>query len=265
MKTILNTAELSRDDFGVGLPLVFLHGFPLNRHAWQKQIDTFQSSHRVIAPDFRGFGMSDTPSGETTMAQYAADVHELLQSLATGPVVLIGHSMGGYVALEFARQFPESLCGLVLVNTKATGDSAEVAAGRRGTAAQVRAQGVQIVIDAMAPMMLTEDNRDSLMMEQVRGLMLASKPEGVIGALLGMAGRADSTDLLARIEVPTLVVSGTDDRLMSPSESEKMASAIHGAQLSLIPNAGHLTAFEQPDKFNRILNAWLIKKERCES
>jgi len=91
----------------------------------------------------------------------------------------------------------------------------------------------------------------------VRGLMTSSTPAGVIGALLGMAERPDSTSLLPQISVPTLVITGADDMLIPSSESEKLAQAIRGAQLAVIPHAGHLVAFEQPDAFNRVLHAWL--------
>ena len=95
------------------------------------------------------------------------------------------------------------------------------------------------------------------MAEQVRGFMAPSKPEGVIGALLGMAERPDMTAMLPSINVPTLVITGVDDTLIPPSESEKLANAIRGAQLTMIPKAGHLVAFEQPDAFNRALKEWL--------
>jgi pimeloyl-ACP methyl ester carboxylesterase len=191
------------------------------------------------------------------MAEFAADLNELLQQLKTGPVVLIGHSMGGYVALAFARQFPDMLRGLVLVSTKAGADTPEAAAGRRATAEQVRADGVKVVVDAMAAKMLAASNEDATMAAQMHGLMAASKPEGVIAALLGMAERPDSTALLAGISAPTLIVTGADDHIIPPVESEKLAAAIPGAQSSVIPGAGHLVAFEQPDAFNRTLAEWL--------
>ena len=259
MHTTVNGITLSFVDVGQGLPLVFVHGFPLSRGTWQSQVDALRSSNRVIAPDLRGFGESDSGSGPIAMTQYAADVHALLQHCGTGPVVLIGHSMGGYVALAFARQFPGMLQGLVLVGTKAGPDTAEVAAGRRATAEKVESEGVQEVIDMMTPRMLAAVNRDADRLRQVRGFMASSKPAGVIGALLGMAARPDSTAPLARIVVPTLVVTGAEDALIPPTESEKLARAIPGAQLCVIPDAGHLVAFEQPDAFNHALADWLTR------
>jgi 3-oxoadipate enol-lactonase len=259
MHATVNGIGLDFVDMGRGLPLVFVHGFPLGRGAWQQQLDALRSSHRVIAPDLRGFGDSDTVPGPTTMGQYAADVHALLQHCGTGPVVLVGHSMGGYVALAFAREFPEMLRGLVLVGTKAGPDTAEVAAGRRATAEKVASQGVQELIDTMAPRMLAACNRDADRVGQVRGLMASSSTAGVVGALLGMAERPDSTALLATIVVPTLVVTGAEDALIPPTESTALARAIPGAHLSVVPDAGHLVAFEQPEAFHRALTDWLTR------
>lgn len=260
-----NGTDLRYTDTGAGLPLVFLHGFPFSRGIWQKQVDALGASYRVIAPDLRGLGESEPQTGPTTMAQCAAEVRELLVRLATGPVVLIGHSMGGYVALAFARQFPEMLQGLVLVSTKAGGDTAEAAARRRVMADDVRARGVQVVVMALAPKMLAADNEDAQMVEEVRACMSTSKPAGVIGALLGMAERPDVTAFLGQITVPTLVVTGAEDALISPAESDTLAWGIRGAQLNAIPRAGHLVAFEQPDAFNDVLTNWLRRAELATS
>ena len=113
------------------------------------------------------------------------------------------------------------------------------------------------MIDAMAPKMLAPNNHDRTMAEQVQRFMAPSKPEGVIGALLGMAERPDSTAMLAGIAVPTLVITGADDALIPPTESEKLAATIRGARLKIIPRAGHLVAYEQADEFNRVLKEWL--------
>lgn len=257
MQTSINGLTLSYADEGSGLPLLFVHGFPLSRGAWQKQLEALRSSYRVLAPDLRGFGESEGKPGATSMADFAADLHKLLQQLQTGPVVLIGHSMGGYVALAFARQSPQMLCGLVLVGTKAGADTPEAAAGRRATGEKVRAEGVKVVVEAMAPKMCAASNNDAKMAEEARALMASATTEGVIPALLGMAERGDSTSMLDAIRVPTLVVTGAEDTLIPPAESEKLARAIPGAQLSVIPRAGHLVACEQPEAFNRALINWL--------
>ncbi|MBI3734419.1 MAG: alpha/beta hydrolase, partial [Chloroflexi bacterium] len=257
MQATVGDIKLAYSDEGRGTPLVFIHGFPLSRATWQKQVDALQANYRVIAPDLRGLGESEGAGTVHTMAQFAADIHALLAQLNSGPVVLAGHSMGGYVALAFARHYPDRLRGLVLVGTKAGADSPEAAAGRRATAEKVQAQGSAVVVDAMAPRMLSAKNTDAQMAARVRQIMAASRPQGVIAALHGMAERPDSTELLAQIVAPTLVVTGADDVIIPPAESHKLAEAIKGARLEIIPDAGHLVALEKPEAFNRALLAWL--------
>jgi 3-oxoadipate enol-lactonase len=257
MQATVNGVTLSYTDEGQGSPLVFIHGFPLSRDTWAKQVDAFRSTHRVIAPDLRGLGQSEAQPGTNTMDRFADDVHALLRQLETGPVVLAGHSMGGYVALAFARRHPEMLRGLVLVATKAGADTAEGAAGRRATAEKVKLEGIDGVVNGMAPKMLAASNQDQAMAARVRGFMEPSKPEGVIAALLGMAERPDSTPGLGQIRIPTLVITGADDTIIPPAESDTLAKGIPGAKLSVIPNAGHLVAFERPKEFNAALEEWL--------
>lgn len=244
-------------DEGRGPPVVFVHGFPFQREVWRAQVDFLKASRRVVAPDLRGFGESQAAPDAVSMERFADDVHGLLASLRTGPAVLIGHSMGGYVALAFASRYPRMLAGLALVATRAVKDTPEAAAARRATAEKVRAEGPRIVVEAMAPKMLSPGNADAAMLAAVRGFMSPLTREGVIGALLGMAERRDATGTLGRIDVPTLVVTGADDVLIPPAESERMARAIPRARLEILPDAGHLVSYEREAEFNRLLAEWL--------
>jgi pimeloyl-ACP methyl ester carboxylesterase len=257
----INGIQIAYGDAGEGAPLLFVHGFPLNRGAWSKQVASFKAHHRVITPDLRGLGESASSPGPVAMSRFAEDLYALMQRLATGPVVLVGHSMGGYVALAFAKAYPKALRGLVLVGTKAGKDSPEAAAARRATAEKVRAEGVSVVVDAMAPKMLSPGHDDPAMIASVRGFMAGSRPEGVIGALQGMADRPDATAWLEQIRVPTLVITGADDAIIPPSESAALAGAIPGAKLQSIPKAGHLVAFEQAEAFNAGLSNWLTSEK----
>lgn len=257
MKTTINGIQIAYTDEGQGTPLLFVHGFPLSRGAWQKQVEQFRERYRVIAPDLRGHGESEATQGAISMENYARDLQALLDQLKTGPVILIGHSMGGYIAFAFARMFPQSLRGLVLVATRAVGDSPEAAAGRKATAEKVRKEGINALIDSMVPKMLSSKNQDPEVAEKVRSLMSSSKPEGVAGALLGISQRPDSTPDLGKLSIPTLLMSGDDDGLIPHAESEKMSKSISGSKLEIIQGAGHLVAFEKPQEFNHRLEAWL--------
>jgi pimeloyl-ACP methyl ester carboxylesterase len=257
MRVKLNGIDIAFTDEGKGKALVFVHGFPLNRLIWAKQVEAFQMGHRVIAPDLRGLGGSEGSAPPVTMARHAEDLFALIQHLKAGPVTLVGHSMGGYVALAFAKAYPQLLRGLALVSTKSGPDTPQAATARRAQAETVARVGTSVVVDAMAPKMLALHNTDAGMTSAVRECMGRSGPIGVTGALLGMAERPDMGTMLGQIRVPTLVASGADDTLIPPTESEALAKAIPGAQLVLIPEGGHLVTFERADAFNKALGDWL--------
>jgi pimeloyl-ACP methyl ester carboxylesterase len=257
MFATVNGIRMAYTDQGQGPALLFVHGFPLSRGTWSRQVQAFSATHRVIAPDLRGLGETEATDGPTAMTRFAEDVHALVQHLGLGPVTLAGHSMGGYIALAFAKAYPQALAGLVLVGTKAGADTPEAATARRALAARVQAEGTSVVVDAMAPKMLAADNTDPVLAAAVRGYMKLATPTGVVGALLGMAERPDMGPSAGQIRTRTLVVTGTGDVIMPPAESEALAKAIPGAQLELIPGAGHLVALEAPEAFNAVLKVWL--------
>ena len=257
MMTLVNGLKVAYKDEGKGPPLLLIHGFPLNRESWSKQVEGLSASHRVIVPDLSGFGASEAGPGLTTMKRFAEDLFTLCLQLQTGPVVVVGHSMGGYIALAFEKAYPMFLSGLVLVSTKAGADSPEAAQARRETAKKVQAEGIGSVVEAMAPKMLAATNTDPHMAQAVLDIMWSASPKGVENALLGMAARPDERECIQDIRVPTLVVTGADDIIIPPQESVAMADAIPDAHLVVIPHAGHLVAFEQSIAFNAALTHWL--------
>ena len=260
MRAKVNGIQMAYTDEGEGACLFFVHGFPLSRGAWSKQVEAFKASYRVIAPDLRGFGESGGGTGPVAMEAHARDLHALAQRLETGPLILVGHSMGGYIALAFAKAYPGMLRALALVGTKAGADAPEAAEARRVLADRVQAEGASVVVNAMAPKMLSDSNTDQAMAAAVRGFMAPSQAAGIVGALLGMATRPDARPWLESLRMPALVVAGLDDTLIPPGESQALAKGIRGAQLRLIPKAGHLVAFEQPEAFNAAIWDWPERK-----
>ncbi len=257
MMALVHGERMAYTDEGEGPPLLFVHGFPLNGDCWSKQLDAFKSTNRVLTPDLPGFGASGPLVGSATMARYAEDLFTLCQHLETGPVVMVGHSMGGYIALAFARSYPLFLRGLVLVSTKAAADAPAVAATRRETATKVQGGGFGALVKGLMPKMLSARPSNPGLDQAVRNIMWTSSPHGVVAALLGMADRPDQRGHLDELRMPTLVVTGADDTLVPPGEAAELARGIPGAELVMIPEAGHLVAYEQPFAFNKALKAWL--------
>lgn len=250
----------AEDDFSMAfldscdrLPLLLIHGFPLNATLWSPQMDDLANYARVIAPDLRGHGNSDAVPGPYSVEMLADDCADLLDYLAVStPFVVCGLSMGGYVALEMMRRYPESIAGLILTATRAAPDTAEGKANRDKVAADVRANGIEGLVNGMTPKLVSPKTAasDPELMEIVHEMMMRTSVEGTIGALMAMRDRPDSTPSLADIDVPTLIIHGEDDQIVPPAEAKAMADAIKNAKLIMLPDAGHLPNLEQPDEFN---------------
>ena len=256
--TPVRNANLNVVDQGSGPPLVLLHGFPLDSRMWDRQVAELSGRFRVIAPDLRGFGKSrsDDPF---TIESLADDVHSLLEAMAALPCVLAGLSMGGYVALAFARKYPADLRALVLVDTKAEGDTAEQKEGRQKTIELVRTRGSAAVADQMLPKLLAEDTPRSrpAVARAVREMAEACPPKTIEHALLAMRDRPSQSDKLPSISVPTLVVVGDRDSITPVPIAQSMQQQIPHAQLAVIRGAGHMSPMEQPAQVNQALGRFL--------
>lgn len=253
--------SLAFSDDGPGPLVVLLHGFPLSREMWAPQLTTIGARYRVIAPDFPGFGK--TPPGEavSTMDGLATRVLDLLDDLGIRERVVIGGlSMGGYVAQAIALSAPERVRGLMLICTRAIGDTADQAQDRKALADRVEAAGSgQEALDAVLPKLFgpaTTERRPELIAQMAK-LAGAASPRGIAAALRGMAARPDRTASLASIAVPTLVLAGADDQLIPVEEARAMAEALPDAQLVVVPGVGHLAPLEEPKASNAAIEAFL--------
>jgi 3-oxoadipate enol-lactonase len=228
-------------------PVVLLHAFPLSSAMWQPQVEALSREYRVIAPDLPGFG--GRPVETVSIAQMAADVAAHIHE----PVVLGGLSMGGYVALAFARKYPEKLRGLILADTKAEADDATGKANRDKMIAFAESHTSREVIDSVMPKMAGTPAA----VEQVRALASKQSPAGIVNAVRAMRDRPDLTDVLPEIKVPTLVIVGSEDQLTPLLVAQSLAGRIAGARLEVIPDAGHISNLENPAAFNEALRKFL--------
>ena len=255
----LRGIEMAYDDEGRGTPFVLLHGFPFGRSMWGEQARDLGATCLVVAPDLRGQGATTLGDAGATMWEMAEDVAALLDHLNLRSVVLGGLSMGGYVAFEFVRRFPERVRALVLADTRPQADTDEARCTREETAQRFLKEGARPVVETMLPKLLSARTRESRpeVVERVRALMLGTSPEGAAAALRGMAVRRDQSDLLSLIDVPTLIVVGDEDSVTPPADAEAMGAKIKGSRLVIIEGAGHLSNVERPAEFNRALGEFL--------
>lgn len=248
--------RVTYDEYGQatsGGNVVLVHAFPLNRTMWDPLVAELRGTFHLVVPDMRGSGASEIPEGATTMERMADDVHALVETLEITPFTLVGLSMGGYVALEYARKYPGELRALVLADTKAAADTAEEKAARYEMVKTLAADGPAAIAEAMLPKLLSEEARadDSEIVVKVRRMIETTSAAGIAAALVGMAERPDSTDLLSSIAVPTLVIVGSKDAGIPLGTAEAMAAAIPGAKLAVIEGSGHLSSVEKPLEFSQ--------------
>jgi pimeloyl-ACP methyl ester carboxylesterase len=234
----------------VGDGLLLLHAWPLDARMWAPQRSALPGAIPIAAPNHPGFGGSELAGRVTTMAACAERALSALDEAGIDRAVVCGLSMGGYVAFELWRRARSRIAGLVLANTRAVADGPEARQARTALAARLRSEGN--VLAEEPPPLLAEDAPPALA-ERVRALIAEQPAEAIAAAALGMAGRPDSTPDLATIDVPTLVVTSTGDRLIAREVASEMAGRIPGARLEVVEGAGHLTSLEATATFDRLL------------
>ena len=247
-------------DEGTGPVILFVHGFPLDHTMWSSQIEEFSKTHRVIAPDLRGFGGTDGALYAVSMERYADDLAELLEKLqADRPVTFCGLSMGGYVGWQFAQRHPQWLGRLILCDTRAVADTPEAAANRLKMADIVIKEGPEPVAWAMMPKLFAPITTPAhkQLEDRVRSMVMNTDPRAIAAAHRGMAVRPDVSSMLPGLTVPSLVICGEGDVISPPVEMKAFASALPSARFVLIPDAGHMAPMENPDVVNRAIREFL--------
>ena len=237
-------------------PIVLLHGLGGDWRTWLYQVPAFCDKATVINVDMRGHGASSAPEAEWSIADMAHDVVRLLRNLGAERANLIGLSLGGMVALQFALDYPYATHSLVLADTM----------GGLGGFAKEWQAAVQFIEEnpmaAVAKRRITaafSDSANPVMRDYFVDRVARNEKasyERSARALL----RFSVSDRLGEIGVPALVVVGEEDRVTPPELSEELATKIPGARLARIPGAGHLANLEKPAEFNRAVVDFLLAR-----
>lgn len=229
---------------------------------WEPNLGAIPEGWRGIAPDLRGFGESSLPESDNHgLMEFAGDVIDLLDRLDVTEAAVIGCSMGGYVLFEMLRAAPRYISAVGLVSTRPGSDSEDAKANRQKMIEKVESEGIDAIADQMLPKLLgATTQRDRLdVVTRARSLIVANTRQGVKTAVKAMMERADSTPLLAKVAVPTLIVAGEEDALIPPAEAEAMHKAIPTSRCEMMAFAGHLPNLEQPGPFDALLRQFLQK------
>jgi pimeloyl-ACP methyl ester carboxylesterase len=239
--------------------MVFLHGYPLNHEMWEPQLKSLSEFAHVALPDFPGYGLSTELPAPNTLKGFSESLHQTLLDQSLAPAIVVGHSFGGYVALQMFQDHPEDFLGLVLADTRSGSDSDEARARRLGTIAQLRSPGGKFDALDIASHLLSEETWRTAgpIVEKVIRIVCNTPTPTMIATLEALAFRPDLTPVLSTIRMPALVIWGESDRLIPPSQSQAMLSKIPHGLGAAIPAAGHLPSLEQPETFNRTIQDFL--------
>ncbi len=254
-----NDGEIAVSQDGSGPAIVLLHGFLGDGSLWENQRRELAKRARVIIPDLRGCGGSSVTPGPYLMETLAGDLATVLDALALERAIVVGHSLGGYVALAFFRMYAERVAGMGLVASRVQPDSAERIRERRELAQIVARNGTTGIVESHVERFLgarTLRDRPDIV-ETVRAAIARSSPDAVIAYLEGMAVRVGSEDLLEDIAVPVTVVSGSEDRMIPAGMLRTTAEAIAAAHYLEIADCGHMVMLEAATETTEAISALL--------
>lgn len=238
----MKSVNLHFIEAGEGPAVMLLHGYPLDHSIWDPIVPFLTRDARLIMPDLRGHGKSPSPEGVYSMKEMAGDLLKLVDELRVEKVILVGHSLGGYVAVNFLHHYPHKVTGLALVASRAKADSEGKKLERLRTAEQVLKSGVEEVTNSMLDKLTS---KTSLHLK-LRKIMMLTSPIGIAGTLRGIAEREDATSWLPKIKIPSLVIAGENDQIIPLEESQNLAELLPDCELAIAKNCGHMPMMESP-------------------
>lgn len=255
---VVNGIDWHYEDRGGGTPIVLLHAFPVDHRLYDRQVEELSKWYRIITPDLPGFGQ--TPGDQPFTVQSVAErLHAFLTAIDALPCVLGGCSMGGYVTFAFEQEYPKDLQGLILIDTRAEGDSPEQRHNRDRLIGLIDRIGSSAIADAMLPKMLSpESKRQQPELEgRLKTVMLNTSPTTLKHALAALRDRPDRMELLPSIGRPTQILVGKDDEVTPVQAAEQIKAGIRHATLTVIPDAGHLSPIENPNAVNEAIRGFM--------
>ncbi|SFS36606.1 alpha/beta fold hydrolase [Sphingobacterium wenxiniae] len=241
--------------------ILFLHGFPFNKNMWRQQLDALDADTTGIAIDIRGHGNTTSGHGFFSIDVFAKDLRVFIEKLGIEQAVLCGISMGGYIALRAYELFPEKINGLILCDTHSKADD--------DTAKQKRFDSIQAVLNhGRRPFSIgfiervfskdsKENNSDAV--ELIKSSIRRNSINSICSTLLALAARTDTTAVLEKIQIPTLLIRGKEDIITNHEDMVQLYKTIKDAEFVEMERCGHLPNLENPEHFNRLMLEFLKK------
>lgn len=258
--TINNLTFSYLDEGSTNAPaIILIHGFPLNKAIWKKQVEILMDSYRVIAYDIRGHGNTDTGNDNFSIGLFANDLLSLMDALKIDKAILCGLSMGGYIALYAIENYPERLKALILCDTNCAADKPEAKEKRMKAIVSIREKGLEQYAEESLKKLFAQISFSKQIEEiaLVREMIMKTSKPSLIKTLHALAERKETCNRLQEIKVPVLIMVGKEDEITPPDIALALHDKIKNSTIQIIDNAGHLCNMENPEQFNDQLTGFL--------
>ncbi len=241
-------------------PVVFVHGYPYDHLMWEEQIKTLSKDFYCVSYDIRGLGKSPVGDGQFTIEMFVDDLEIILNELKLNKPVLCGLSMGGYVSLRAAERMPDRFNKLILCDTKSSADDNAGKIKRAEGIKKINQKGKDVFVEDYVRNCFADSFVENNIYEKVLNRSKQTTAEGLKGCLLAMAGRTDTTNSLSQINIPTLVICGSEDKLTPPFVMKEMAEKINNSEFVVVEGAGHMAPVERAEFVTSTIKAFLSEK-----
>ncbi len=248
-------SSLSFKQYGQGKPIILLHGFPMNQTVWDDFVPLLSATNKVITVDLPGFGKSPLPQLPFTIDQIADLLLSLLSSEKISGATLIGHSLGGYIALAMVEKRPELFSGLGLFHSTALADSAEKKESRLKVVDFIGKNGVLAFTSNFIPPLFADQNHKAI--NKVREIAEQSAHNAVEGYTLAMRNRPDRTSVLKKLKIPILFLAGEADAGIPVNSIMKQAEQCESPDVHILKHVAHMGMFENPEACANIVRSFV--------
>jgi pimeloyl-ACP methyl ester carboxylesterase len=257
--TVEGGAKFAYNEQGSGQAVVLLHGFCGSSAYWDELLPLLPDHYHWIMPDLRGHGESGAPAGDYTMDAFANDLAQMIKGLETGPVIMLGHSLGGYITLAFAERYPELLSGFGLIHSTGFPDNEAGKEGRLKAITTIEEKGLPAFIEGLIPKLFAPEHLESMPEAVAKAKQIGEEtdPQAAIRTLQGMRTRPDRNHVLAEAKVPVLLIAGEQDQIIAVERTFSVSSGLI-TQVQ-INEAAHMSMVEAPQSLLEAIETFLAK------
>ena len=261
MKKTINGLSVFSSGKRQSKPIIFVHGFPYDHFMWDTQVREFSGNYFCVNYDIRGLGESPASGGHFTMELFVDDLESIIDELKLDKPILCALSMGGYISLRAMERIKNKFSGLILCDTKSEADDNNGKLKRAAAIKQITSGDFKnfiesFVLDCFSEKFVKDHESEY---REVVNRSKKNDPLGIKGCLLAMAGRTDTTENLSKINIPTLVICGSEDKLSPVNVMQPMSEKIHNSKFVIVEGAGHMTPIEDSQKVNSAIKEFLTQ------